>query len=84
METVNPFDILNQKLDIIIKRLDVMDNVKKTPFKMTLKDFCKQENISRVTAYAWDRKGLICLHKIGGRQYVSVDDIFITKKYQGA
>jgi hypothetical protein len=80
--SVNPFEEINQKLDTLIKRVESIENIKKVPSKIPLKDFCRDRNVSRVTAYAWDKKGLIRLTKIGGRQYVNSDSVVIEKKYQ--
>lgn len=78
----NPFDQLNQKLDTLIKRVESIEGIKKAPSKIPFKDFCEQRNISRVTGYAWDKRGLIKLEKMGGRQYVASDSIIIENKYQ--
>lgn len=52
------------------------------PAKMTFKNYCEQESISRPTAYARASKGLIELQKVGGKNYVLLDSIQLAKKYQ--
>lgn len=87
MET-NPFQILSDKLDDIIKRLDALTRhggtakmLPNEPNLISFPEFCKAENISRQTGYNWEKQGLIRRVKVGGRQYVELDSIITTKKY---
>lgn len=72
--------IILEKLNSIEKRLDGLQNPR--PSKTAFPDFCKEKNISRPTGYAWADKGLIRLEKIGGRQYVLLDSVAVTNKYE--
>lgn len=78
----NPFEELHEKLDVVIKRLDSIESIKKVPTKIPLSTFCKEQNITRPTAYAWSERGLIRMEKTGGRQYIASDSIIIDSKYQ--
>lgn len=80
----NPFEEIITKLDELIticnRILLLLGNPVKQ--KIPFKEFCKEYEISRPTAYAWHDKGLIKIEKIGGRNYVLIDSISVTKKYQ--
>lgn len=80
----NPFQILSDKLDYIISRLDgILESPISKPSLMSLPAFCKKEGISRVTCYSWAQKGILKLTKIGGRQFVELDSIVPEmKKYR--
>jgi hypothetical protein len=79
----NPFEEITRKLDTVLSRLASLEQ-KSTPLptRIPLKDFCREYGISRVTAYAWNTRGLISLEKVSGRQYVRRDTISLVKKYQ--
>lgn len=85
----NPFEVLERKLDAVLESNEkVLQAVsvngsatKRIPFK----DFCKEHKISRVTGYAWDKRGLIKVEKIGGRNFVLSNSISVSAtKYQRA
>lgn len=81
----NPFEEIITKLDQILltnERILLLLNTpiqrKKIPFSV----FCKENGITRPTAYAWRDRGLIKIEKVGGRNYVLTDSILVDKKWQ--
>lgn len=81
---INPFEEIVTKLDQIIAMNDkiLLSLTNPVDRKIEFNNFCKDFNISRPTAYAWGKKGLIKIEKIGGRNYVHTDSITIDKKWQ--
>ena len=80
----NPFETLNQKLDHIIKSISELEEKPKLfpPRRIPLKTFCEQHNITRQTAHAWNKKGLIKTETIGMRRFVINDSITVNSKYK--
>lgn len=80
----NPFEDLSAKLDLILRRIDELEKKQPQPVKprVTLKDFCKEFEINRGTAYEWRSRGLIEFEKIGNRVYVPTESIKVTRKFQ--
>jgi hypothetical protein len=78
----NPFDEISQKLDTLLIRISDLEKSRSNPpRKILLSEFCRDQNISRPTAYAWAEKGLIKMEKVGGRNFVPSESIAY-KKYQ--
>jgi hypothetical protein len=77
----NVLDEISEKLDTLIKEWSDFKRKEIQPSIIPLPEFCKNNNISRPTAYAWHERGLIKLEKKGGRQYVLADSVAV-KKYQ--
>lgn len=78
----NPFDEISQKLDTVLTRLSDLEKSRQAPTKILLSDFCRGQGITRPTAYAWADKGLIRMEKVGGRNFIPIDSVTITKKYE--
>jgi len=78
----NIFDEILQEVRTLNSRIDQLEKSKSSePKKILLSDFCREQNISRPTAYAWRDSGLIQFEKIGGRNFIPKDSITY-KKYQ--
>lgn len=73
--------LILEKLNSIQKELE---NIKgrPAPTRIALKDFCQERNISRPTAYSWNERGLIKMERVGGRQFVALNSITVTNKYE--
>lgn len=85
METLgNPFEILSQKLDLLLLRMADLEKkaTAPAPSRIPLKQFCREYDISRVSAYSWAQRGLIELEKVAGRQFVKVGSVKVVKKFQ--
>ena len=79
----NVLDEISQKIDTVLLELAQLKKAKSTaPLKLSFAEFCHQYGITRPTGYAWAARGLIQLEKIGGRNFVPVDSISVSKKYQ--
>ncbi|MBT1698242.1 hypothetical protein KK083_15220 [Fulvivirgaceae bacterium PWU4] len=79
----NPFEEITQKLDTLIKDVaELKKNGPCQPSRITFTEFCKSQNITRPTGYAWADRGLIKMEKIGGRNFVISDSILVKSKYQ--
>lgn len=77
----NPFEEISQKLDTVLNRISALESRSKAPSKILLSDFCRDQQISRPTCYAWAQRGLIKMEKIGGRNFIDATSVKI-KKYQ--
>lgn len=81
------FDQFNSKLDTITQQLsELRGKVTETrEQKIPFTTFCRDQEISRVTGYAWEEKGLIKTELINRRRYVLSNSVLIPpKKYQRA
>jgi hypothetical protein len=79
----NPFEEILQEIKAVNDRLTILE--KKTspgPTRIPFSQFCKENNISRPTGYAWDDRGLIKTEVIGGRRFVLSESILVNQKYQ--
>jgi hypothetical protein len=84
---INPFDEISKKLDAVLasneKLREAIFSNFSTPKRIPFNDFCKEHKISRVTGYAWGKRGLVKIEKVGGRNFVLSTSISIsTQKYQ--
>jgi hypothetical protein len=85
----NPFELICQKLDAIIalqtKMVKLMEQQTENAHpsfpdsrpRMRLTAFCKEYQISRVTAHAWAHKKIIVTEKVGNCVYVLTDSIAV-------
>ncbi len=73
--------IILEKLNSIQQEIENLKG-RPAPTRIALKDFCQERGISRPTAYSWDQKGLIQMEKIGGRQFVALNSISVTSRYE--
>lgn len=79
----NPFEEINSKLDVLIEEVAKLKGAAKpTPLKITFTEFCRINNITRQTGYSWASRGLIKIEKVGSRNFVPLDSVKVTKKYQ--
>jgi hypothetical protein len=74
--------IILEKLNTVLQELETLKSGRPAPTRIPLKDFCQERNITRPTAYAWDQRGLIKMERVGGRQFVNLSSITVTKKFE--
>lgn len=79
----NILDEIRQEVLTIKELLQKQDHAKNIlPRKITFKQYCEEEQISRPTGYKRAELGLIRLQKVGGKNYVHTDSITLVKKYE--
>lgn len=74
--------LILEKLNTVLQELETLKSGRPAPTRIPLKDFCQERNITRPTAYAWDQRGLIKMERVGGRQFVNLSSITVTKKFE--
>lgn len=80
----NLLDEISEKLDTVLQRLSDIENKPSNsgPVHIPFTQFCKSQNITRLTGYAWAERGLIKTEMIGGRRFVLSDSVLVASKYQ--
>lgn len=74
--------LIIDKLNSVLQEIETLKSGRPAPTRIPLKDFCSERNISRPTAYAWNERGLIRMERVGGRQFIALNSITVTNKYQ--
>ena len=80
MNTINPFELIDQKLNRIQADLDKLNSrpEPETPALekyVTTDQVCEKWNISRVTLWSWDKKGLTNPLRIGNLKRYRLSEI---------
>lgn len=84
MDLEKQFGELNAKLDLLLTKNAALESQLLhggAPEREPMKSFCQRHGISRVTAYAWNDRGLIKLEKVGGRQFVVASTLPAPQKF---
>jgi len=76
----NPFTELNVKLEAIKRKLDRLADRPETPSPgveryLTTDQFCDALNISRVTLWSWDKKGITRPVRVGNLKRYRLSDL---------
>ncbi|MBO0330092.1 helix-turn-helix domain-containing protein [[Muricauda] lutisoli] len=75
---INPEELTERIVERLVKRINRLaknKNPESTPNYFTREEISKKLNVSCVTLYRWEKRGILKRRKIGGKIYYKLEEI---------
>ncbi|MFN3137478.1 MAG: helix-turn-helix domain-containing protein [Allomuricauda sp.] len=75
---INPEELTERIVDRLMRRINRVEENKdsaKASNYLTREEISKKLNVSSVTLYRWEKKGILKRRKIGGKVYYKLEEI---------